>query len=142
MKFKYFILAVFLLIAGSVFSGCENNREDAKEDVKQANQAMIETQAQFEKEWQQFKNEAELKIEANQKKIDDFKVAMKTTTEKFKAKYENEVLTLEQKNIELKKNLNNYKYEGKDNWENFKQKFNNDMDGIGNAITGLFKEKD
>ena len=142
MKFKYFILAVFLLIAGSVFSGCENNREDAKEDVKQANQAMIETQAQFEKEWQQFKNEAELKIEANQKKIDDFKVAMKTTTEKFKAKYENEVLTLEQKNIELKKNLNDYKYEGKDNWENFKQKFNNDMDGIGNAITGLFKEKD
>jgi len=142
MKYKYFILAVFLLIAGSVFSGCENNREDAKEDVKQANQAMIETQAQFEKEWQQFKNEAELKIEANQKKIDDFKVAMKTTTEKFKAKYENEVLTLEQKNIELKKNLNDYKYEGKDNWENFKQKFNNDMDGIGNAITGLFKEKD
>jgi len=141
MKNKYFILAVFLLIAGSVFSGCENNREDAKEDVKQANQAMIETQAQFEKEWQQFKNEAELKIEANQKKIDDFKVAMKTTTEKFKAKYENEVLTLEQKNIELKKNLNNYKYEGKDNWENFKQKFNNDMDSIGNAITGLFTEK-
>ncbi|MEJ2104163.1 MAG: hypothetical protein P8X47_06235 [Ignavibacteriaceae bacterium] len=141
MKYKYFILAVFLLIAGSVFSGCENNREDAKEDVKQANQAMIETQAQFEKEWQQFKNEAELKIEANQKKIDDFKVAMKTTTEKFKAKYENEVLTLEQKNIELKKNLNNYKYEGKDNWENFKQKFNNDMDSIGNAITDLFTEK-
>ena len=83
MKYKYFILAVFLLIAGSVFSGCENNREDAKEDVKQANQAMIETQAQFEKEWQQFKNEAELKIEANQKKIDDFNIAMKATSEQF-----------------------------------------------------------
>ena len=141
MKFKYFTLAVFLLIAGSVFTGCENNREDAKEDVKHANQAMIETQAQFEKEWQQFKSRAELKIEANQKKIDDFKVAMKTTTDKFKAKYENEVLTLEQNNIELKKKLNDYKYEGKDNWENFTQKFNNDMDSIGNAITGLFTEK-
>jgi hypothetical protein len=142
MKNKYFILAVFLLIAGSVFTGCENNREDAKEEVKQANQAMIEAQAQFEKEWQQFKNDAELKIEANQKKIDDFKVAMKTTTEKFKAKYENEVLTLEQNNIELKKKLNDYKYEGKDNWENFKQEFNNDMDSIEIAITGLFKGKD
>jgi hypothetical protein len=141
MKNKYFVLVVFLLIAGSVFTGCENNRENAKEEVKQANQAMIEAQAQFEKEWQQFKNDAELKIEANQKKIDDFKVAMKTTTEKFKAKYENEVLTLEQNNIELKKKLNNYKYEGKDNWENFKQKFNNDMDSIGNAIIGLFTEK-
>jgi len=142
MKNKYSILAVFLLFAGSVFIGCENNREDAKEDVKQANQAMMEAQAQFENEWQQFKNDAELKIEANQKKIEDFKVAMKTTTEKFKAKYENEVLTLEQNNIELKKKLNDYKYEGKDNWENFKQKFNYDMDSIGNAITGLFKEKD
>jgi hypothetical protein len=102
---------------------------------------MIEAQAQFEKEWQQFKNDAELKIEANQKKIDDFKVAMKTTTKKFKAKYENEVLTLEQNNIELKKKLNDYKYEGKDNWENFKQEFSNDIDSIGNAITGLFTEK-
>jgi len=142
MKNKYFILAVFLLIAGSVFTGCENNREDAKEEVKQANQAMIEAQAQFEKEWQQFKNDAELKIEANQKKIDDFKVAMKATSNKFKDKYENEVLTLEQNNIELKKKLNVYKYEGKDNWENFKQEFSNDIDSIGNAITGLFKEKD
>jgi len=142
MKNKYFVLTVFLLFAGSVFSGCEHNQEDAKEDVKQANQAMIEAQTQFEKEWQQFKNDAELKIEANQKKIDDFNVAMKTTSDKFKDKYENEVLTLEQNNIELQKKLNDYKYEGKDNWENFKQEFNNDMDSIEIAITGLFKGKD
>ena len=141
MKNKCFILAVFLLLAGSVFTGCESNRENAKEDVKQANQSMIEAQAQFEKEWQQFKNQAELKIDANKKKIDDFNVAMKTTSEKFKTKYENKVLTLEQNNIELKKKLNDYKYEGKDSWENFKQKFNNDMDSIETAISGLFKEK-
>jgi flagellar motility protein MotE (MotC chaperone) len=142
MKNKYFILTIFLLFAGSVYTSCENNRENAKDDVKQANQAMIEAQAQFEKEWQQFRNDAELKIEANQKKIDDFNEAMKATSEKFKAKYENEVLTLEQNNIELKKNLNNYKYEGKDNWENFKKRFNNDVDSIEIAISGLFKEKD
>jgi hypothetical protein len=141
MKNKCFILAVFLLLAGSVFTGCESNRENAKEDVKQANQSMIEAQAQFEKEWQQFKNDAEFKIEANQKKIDDFNVAMKTTSEKFKAKYENKVLTLEQNNIGLKKKINAYQYEGKDSWENFKQKFNNDMDSIETAISGLFKEK-
>jgi hypothetical protein len=141
MKKKYFILAVFLLFAGSVFTGCENNREDNEEDVKQANQAMIEAQAQFEKDWQQFKNAAELRIEANQKKIDDFNIAMKATSEQFKDKYENELLTLEQNNIELKKKLNDYKYAGKENWDNFKQKFNNDMDSIGNAIIGLFTEK-
>ncbi len=42
MKNKYFILAVFLLFAGSVFTGCENNRdkttEDAAESIEQAKQ--------------------------------------------------------------------------------------------------------
>ncbi len=141
MTIKYFILAGILLIAGSVFTGC-NNRENAKDNVKQANQDMIDAQAQFDKDWQQFRSDAELKINANQQKIDDFKTAMKTTSAKFKAKYENEVLTLEQKNIELKKKLNEYKYEGKTNWEKFKQGFNANMDSVGNSLKDLFTKKD
>ena len=140
MKNKHFILAAILLIAGALLTGCDNSRE--KEKVKQANQEMVDAQAQYEKEWQQFKSDIELKINANQKNIDDFKTAMKKTSKKFKAKYENQVLTLEQKNIELKKKLNDYKYEGKDNWEQFKQKFNNDIDSVGSAIKGLFEKKD
>ena len=140
MKNKHFILAAILLIAGALLIGCDNSRE--KEKVKQANQDMVDAQAQYEKEWQQFKSDIELKINANQKNIDDFKTAMKKTSKKFKAKYENQVLTLEQKNIELKKKLNDYKYEGKDNWEQFKQKFNNDIDSVGSAIKGLFEKKD
>ena len=102
---------------------------------------MVDAQAQYDKEWQQFKNDAEIKINANQKNIDDFKTAMKTTNKKFRAKYENQVLTLEQKNIELKKILNEYRYEGKGNWEKFKQDFNNNMDSVGNALKGLFEKK-
>jgi mRNA-degrading endonuclease YafQ of YafQ-DinJ toxin-antitoxin module len=142
MKNKHLILAAILLIAGSLLIGCDNNRENAKEKVKQADQAMADAQAQYDKEWQQFKSDTELKINANQKNIDDFKSAMKTTSKKFKAKYQNEVLTLEQKNIELQKRLNDYKYEGKDNWEKFKQAFNNDIDSVGNALKGLFEKKD
>ena len=103
MKNKHFILAAILLIAGSLLTGCNNNRENAKEKVKQADQAMADAQAQYDKEWQQFKNDTELKINANQKNIDDFKTAMKTTSKKFKAKYENEVLTLEKKTSNYKK---------------------------------------
>jgi len=66
---------------------------------------------------------------------------METTSRKFKAKYQNEVLTLEQKNIELQKRLNNYKYEGKENWEKFKQDYNNDIDSVGNALKSLFEKK-
>ncbi len=138
MKNKHFILAAILLIAGSLLTGCDSNRENAKEEVKQANQDMADAQAQYQKEWQQFKSDAELKIDANQKKIDDFKTAMKTTSKKFKAKYENEVLTLEQKNIQLRKKLNDYKFEGKDNWEKFKQDFNNNVDSVGNALKAVF----
>jgi hypothetical protein len=103
---------------------------------------MIDTQAQFEKEWQQFKSDTELKIDANQKQIDDIKAAMQTTTAKFKAKYENRVLTLEQKNIELRKNLNNYKYAGKDNWEDFKRDFNREVDTVMVALNEIFQNKE
>lgn len=142
MKNIYLIISVILLIAGSVFTGCENNRENDQQEVRKANQEMIDAQAQFEKEWQQFKTETELKIDANQKKIDDFKAAMKTTTAKFKAKYENQVLTLEQKNIELKKSMNEYRYEGKDNWEKFKIDFNREVDTIVVALNEIFTKKD
>lgn len=141
MKNKYFILAVILLIAGPVFTGC-NNRDNTKEEVEKVNQEMIDEQAQFEKEWQQFKSDAELKIDANQKQIDNLKAAMKETTKKFKSKYENQILTLEQKNIELKKKLNDYKYEGKDDWKEFKKEFSNNMDSVENALNDIFAKKD
>ena len=141
MKTKYFILAGSLLVAGLFVSGCTDNRENAKDNVEQANQDMIDAQIQFEQDWQQFKSNAELRINSNQQQIDDFKAAMKSTTTKFKAKYENEVLTLEQKNIELKKQLNDFKYERKENWEEFKISFNRDMDVVGNALNDIFSKK-
>jgi hypothetical protein len=67
---------------------------------------------------------------------------MKKTSAKFKAKYSNKVLTLEQKNIELKKMINNYQYEGKANWEEFKQEFSNNIDSVGNALNDIFAKKD
>ena len=142
MKNKYFILAGSLLIAGLFFTGCNDNREDTKNSVEQANQDMIDAQIQFEQDWQQFKSNAESRINSNQQQIDDFKVAMKSTSTRFKAKYENEVLTLEQKNIELRKQLNDFKYERKENWEEFKVTFNNDMDVVSNSLNDIFSKKD
>lgn len=142
MKTKYLILAGSLLISGLFLAGCTDNRDNAKDNVEQANQDMIDAQVQFEKDWQQFKSNAELRINSNQQQIDDFKVAMRSTSTRFKAKYENEVLTLEQKNIELKKKLNDFKYERKENWEVFKTTFNNDMDVVSNALNDIFSKKD
>ena len=146
MKNKYFVLTVLGLMAGFVLIGCNINREkkveDAKENVKQANQDLKDAQAQYEKDWQQFKTDAESKITANEKSIDEFKAEIKTASKKFKAKYEREVVVLEQKNIELKKKISEYKYEGKDKWEEFKQAFNKDLDIVGNGLKEIFAKKD
>ena len=65
MKTKYFIAAVILLFAGSVFNGCDTKREnveDAKDNVTQAKQELKDAQAQYESEWKQFRSDVELKI--------------------------------------------------------------------------------
>lgn len=141
MKIKYLIISVIILIAGLVYTGCDST-DNSKEEVEKANQDMIDAQAQFENEWQQFKTAAELKIETNQKQIDNLKAAMKETTAKFKNKYENQILTLEQKNIELKKKMNEYRFDGKEDWENFKSEFNSEVDSVENALNDIFSKKD
>ena len=145
MKNKYFFAAVILYMAGSVFTGCNNNREkveDAEENVKKTNRELIDSKAQHEKDLQQFKSDAEFKIDVIQKSIDELKAEIKTASSKFKAKYEKEVLALEQKNTELRKSINEYKYEGKDKWEEFKRDFNNNMDVMANAIKDIFSKKE
>jgi len=146
MKHKYFILTAIVFFAGALLTSCNTNREkkveDAEENVKKANQELIDAKAQYAKEWQQFKTDAELKISANEKKISDFKALIKTSSGKSKAKYEKEVKELEQKNVESRKKLNEYKYEGKDSWETFKKDFNDGLDYIGNTLNDIFTKKD
>lgn len=146
MKTKHFILTCLVLITGLIFIGCNENREqkveDAKEDVQQANEDLMAAEAEYKSEWLQFKSNVEAKILANQQLIDDFKIAMKSTSSAFRTKYENEVLSLEQKNIELTKKLNEYQYEGKDKWEEFKTGFNNDVDIVATALKDIFDKKE
>ena len=145
MKNKYVALVTILLIAGFIFIGCEKSPEqkadEAANTVKQANQDLKDAQAQYEKEWEQFKNDAELKISTNGKKIDAMKTEIKKTGTAFKSKYENTVLTLEQKNIELRKRLNDFKYDGKNKWEEFKTLFDQDIEAVGTAINNVFPKK-
>lgn len=145
MKNKHVTLATTMLIAGLLFIGCEKSPElkanDAANIVKQANQELKDALSQYEKEWQQFKNDAELKIDMNGEKIDAMKAEIKKTGPEFKAKYENTVLTLEQKNIELRKRLNDFKYDGKNKWEEFKSMFNQDIETVSKAINDVIPKK-
>ena len=142
MKHKYFILTVIIFIAGSIFAGCNNNREeDVADTVKQANEDLNEAKIQFENEWEEFKSNVESAINTNEQRIADLKKEMKGTSDEFKTKYENRILTLEQKNIELKKRLNAYTYEGKEDWQEFKNEFSDKIDSLDNALSEIFENK-
>jgi undecaprenyl pyrophosphate synthase len=141
MKTNYFNILIIVLFTGAMITGCFD-RDDTQENVKQKNQEMIDAKVQYENEWQEFKKDAELRINDIQVKIDGFKLAMEKTNTSFKAKYANEVLTLEQKNIELKKELNNFKYDGKDNWVTFKYKFFNDVEKVEKSLKEIFENKE
>jgi uncharacterized protein involved in exopolysaccharide biosynthesis len=134
-----------VLFGGSLLTGCYMDRgkkaDDVKETGNQANQDLKDAQNKFEKEWQEFKSDAELKISANETRIDEIKVEIKTSSGEFKANYEKEVGLLEQENADLKEKISEYKYESKDKWEGFKQGFNHDMDVVRKKLADLFSKK-
>ncbi len=139
---RYLIITSMMLVALFILTGCGDNREDTEESVKQVNQSMLDRQAQQEKTWQEFKTAIDLKISNNQKIIDDFKIAMKTTSRKFKATYANRMLTLEQQNIELKKRMNEYQYVGNENWEEFKNGITNEIAIVEKELKEIFEKND
>ena len=142
MNKRNIILTITMLMAGLVLTGSNMNVKDYQEKEKQADQGGKKEKTKFEKEWKEFKSNAEIKINANEKRIGEFKVKIKTASNDVKVKYDKEVVVLEQKNVELKKQIKEYKYEGKEKWEEFKQWFNRDMDIVGKAIKDLWAKKD
>ncbi len=131
MKNNVFTLAVIGFMAGIILAGCGKPSE---KKVEKATQDLKKVKAEYLAEWQQFKREAEQKIEANEKTIDQLKEKMKAAGPKLEAQYNKEVAELEQKNRDLKSKLADYKDEGKDKWEAFKQEVSSDLDGLGKAL--------
>jgi hypothetical protein len=130
-----------LLLTGISFAQ-DTKVETAKEKVKVAKQELKVAQTESDKEYDQFKVAAELKISDNEKSIAELKEKIKIADEKDKIKYDKKVVKLEQRNIELKKKIDEYKYEGGDQWIIFKRGFNHDLKSVGKAIKNFFAKKD
>jgi len=145
MKNKYFVLTIMMLIAGLAQTGfCKsgvNYAKDYQDNDKQAHQGVKNERTGFDKDWHDFKVDAGIKINENEKRIGELKVKIKTSGKEFKVKYNKEVVVLEHKNADLKKKLNKFKYESKDKWEGFKQGFNHDMDVVRKKLADLFSKK-
>jgi hypothetical protein len=147
MKNNVLTFAVMGFMAGTFLAGCDKTPEQKVEPTKEtkvqeAKQGLQDARAEYLKEWEAFKAETELKIAANEKRIDAYKEKMENAGPKAKARYKKDVAALKQKNHELKEKLENYKDEGQGKWEEFKKNINDDLAAVGKTMKDLFKDKD
>jgi ethanolamine ammonia-lyase small subunit len=149
MKKAIFILTITTFMAGSVLVGCQSStkkEEAAQENVQEAQEDLMDAQnevavqeqkAATAEEWQDFKNKTNATIDANETRIAQFKVNMKSTGKSADAIYLKKIEALEQKNKDLKVRMNAYKNDTNSDWSSFKREFNHDMDELGTALKDL-----
>jgi len=141
MKKTIYALAISMIMAGTIFTGCKSSAkkvEDAQDKVEAANQEL--TQARKDSILQ-FTQESEAKIAAHAKSIADFKARIATEKKENRATYEKKLAAIEQQDSDLKKKLDDYKATGKDNWETFKADFTKSMEAINDALKDLTATK-
>jgi len=141
MKKSKLSLAVIVVTAGTMFTGCQSSAtkvENAQDKVQDANAKVVEAKQELNQALrdsiQQFRTETETKISNNEKSIAAFKVRIAKEKKVTKAKYEKELAQLEQKNSDMKMKMDAFKEDNREQWETFKTEFSRDMDGLGKAF--------
>jgi chromosome segregation ATPase len=135
-----------MLIAGSVFTGCNSpaqNENAAQQDLNEAqNEANEDAQkVATAEEWAAFKIEANAKIQDNEVRIADLTVRLNKPGKILDPIYKKRIETLEEQNRDLKARLDVYEKNNSD-WETFKREFNHDMDELGKALKDFTVDND
>ena len=86
-----------------------------------------------------FKKDAEERIEANEKRIEELKVKLKKPGKLLDKMYEDRIATLRERNRELRAKIAGYETTQTD-WEKFKEEVNHDLDELGKAINDIFTD--
>jgi TolA-binding protein len=133
-------LTIAALAAVVTMSSCDSPAkkvEKANTNLNEAeanyNQSVIDSIADYEN----FKRDAETRIDENEKAIAAFRSRMLSENRKWKEEDQRMIDGLEQKNINLRAKIREYKENGKDEWKSFKAEFKHDMDELGDAIKGI-----
>lgn len=148
MKKTLFMFTASLFVAGTILVGCSSDSkkienaelkvQDAKADVKDAKQDLNEAhQGTTITEFQKWKNEANVEINNNERRIAELRIEIKGEKAGEREKDEAKLEKLEKRNSELKEKLNKYSDDGKSDWQEFKTEFKHDLDGIGLAFKNI-----
>jgi hypothetical protein len=143
LKMTTLFAALFLSI--STFVGCQDNKtntETAEENLLEAqedlNEVKVESQEDAQElasdaEYNLFKAETEVKIQANKVRIAELRVNKNTADlERINA--------LEARNSELDERLKSYE-SYKTDWTKFKEEFNRDMNELGTSFKNFTENK-
>jgi hypothetical protein len=152
MTNKILSLIIVATIIGGLF-GCgapmgndqptaEENVQNAKEELREAKEE-LKDERQDEtliKDQQQFRAEYYHRIGYNEGRIAEIKLNMNKSDKDYTAKKQ-KIDELENKNRELKARLDQYNdSQTGEKWEQFKGEFKNDMQALGDALKGLFRD--
>lgn len=139
------VLSAFILIAGIAMISCNSASEkveNAESEVKEANENLVDANAEYLADVEKFKIETNEKIEANAKSIADFNARIALDKKAATAEYKAKIAALEMKNSDMKKKIADYKADGKDSWTKFKEEFNRDMDELGKSLKDFTVKND
>lgn len=143
MKKSFFILALTVFVAGTVVTSCKSPQEKvdtAKANVEEASQDLEEAKENYNEEYNKFKLESDERISDNERMITELRDRSRNMTRDAKAKYELQIIELEERNEALKTKIKEYKNEGNEKWDSFKSEFNHDMDELGKALKDITKD--
>ena len=155
MKKQIFILAITIVVAGTLITGCQSsaskveeaqakvNEAQGKADVAQgkadiANQALDQA---IKDSVIQFKKEAEARIVVQEKGIVDLRAKIAKQNNEDKVIYEQRLAVMEQQNRDMRRNLAEFNETRKDDWISFRNKFNHDMEAHAKAFRDFWTRR-
>lgn len=135
--YKVVITGTMLALSLNGVAQQDKKSEKARKNVVEANKDLREAKRDSVADFKKFKQEAELSIKENQKKIAELKLHKMNENIESKEKYDKKVLALEQKNNELKNKIEGCETIKTSMWSSFKSEFNHDMNELGHAIRDI-----
>lgn len=143
MKKSIYLAVIAVGIASFLLTSCESRMkkvENAEVNVKDAQKELVVAQTELNKEYPAFRIEAEAKIDANEKRIQELSATVIKNGDKLLNDLRiMRIEELKKKNTAMRNRL--YKYEKEHSeWEVFKREFNHDLDGLVEAFKDLGKD--
>lgn len=132
------IISAFIVICiSSILLSCGSPAQkvdSAQDKAAKAAEELSVAQANYKIEFDNFKQESKIKIDANDARISNLKKEKDMAKKDKKADYDKKIADLEEKNADLRSRIDNYNVADKEKWQSFKTEFNHDMDELGKAL--------